>query len=38
MSYTPEQGFPYYFDLVKDDHLHTLFFFIVHFYVFKINS
>ncbi len=25
MSYTPEQGFPYYFDLVKDDHLHTLF-------------
>ncbi len=24
-SYNPEHGFPYYFDLVKDDDLHTLF-------------
>jgi len=25
MAYTPKDGFPYYFDLVKNDDLHTLF-------------
>ena len=25
MRYTPEDGFPYYFDFVKDDELYTLF-------------
>ena len=25
MEYTPENGFPYYFDLVKNEHLKPLF-------------